>query len=218
MRSRASEVEAEVQALSQSERRRLRSLGVRIGTFSLFLPEQLAPESRGFAAAFAISAAPARANGLSGRIALGSIIEGVETLERLGELLRGSAGSGGTVTLTDACREVLGWSSEHAQAVMRGLGYVPVGKVSPDSPRAWRRRRSARVEAPDAPALSASPFAALANLQPPRRMAKRRPARRKARRGDGLTTRAGSMSGCGEQGSSRRGPWRPRSSIPAVFR
>ncbi len=177
------EVEADVQALSQGERRRLRSLGVRIGTFSLFLPEQLAPPSRGFAAAFAASAAPARALGLSGLVAIGPLTETVETLEHLGELLRQAAGPAGTVTLTDASREVLGWSSAHAQAVMRALGYAPVGKVTPDAPRAWRRRRSAWGASPDSPALSASPFAALASLQPPRRAAKRRGPRRKARQG-----------------------------------
>jgi ATP-dependent RNA helicase SUPV3L1/SUV3 len=175
------EVEAEVQALSQGERRRLRSLGVRIGTFSLFLPEQLLPETRGFAAAFALSAPPARALGLSGRIAIGPLDEPVEALERLGELLRQASGPGGTVTLTDASREVLGWSPHHAQAAMRALGYVPVGKAWPDAPRAWRRRRSASIAAPDAPALSASPFAALASLQPARRPARRSSPRRKAR-------------------------------------
>jgi ATP-dependent RNA helicase SUPV3L1/SUV3 len=176
-----SEVEAEVRALSQGERRRLRSLGVRIGTFSLFLPEQLSAETRDFAAAFATSAPPARALGLNGRVPLGPSTERVEILERLGELLRQSAGPGGTVTMTEAACEDLGWSAMHAQAAMRALGYAPVGKASPDAPRAWRRRRAARETSPDAPAVSASPFAALATLQPPRRPAKHRSARRKAR-------------------------------------
>jgi ATP-dependent RNA helicase SUPV3L1/SUV3 len=176
-----SEVEAEVQALSQGERRRLRSLGVRIGTFSLFLPDQLAPEPRAFASAFASSAAPTRALGLSGRVAIGSLSERVETLEQLGELLRQSAGPGGTVTLTDAARDVLGWSASQGQAAMRALGYIPTGKSTRDAPRAWRRRRSAQPTGPDSPAIAASPFAALAGLRPRPRTAKRRTPRRKAR-------------------------------------
>jgi ATP-dependent RNA helicase SUPV3L1/SUV3 len=176
-----SEVEAEVQALSQGERRRLRSLGVRIGTFSLFLPEQLAPEPLAFASAFAASAAAPRALGLSGRIAIGTLDESVEALERLGELLRQSAGPGGTVTLTDAARDVLGWSAGHGQAAMSALGYIPAGKITPDAPRAWRRRRSAKPGPSDALAPATSPFAALASLKPPRRAARRRTSRRKAR-------------------------------------
>jgi ATP-dependent RNA helicase SUPV3L1/SUV3 len=177
------EVEAEVQALSQGERRRLRGLGVRIGTFSLFLPEQLAPDARAFAMAFAASAAPARALGLAGRIAVGPLTERVETLEELGEHLRRSTEPNGIVTLTDASRQALGWSAEHGQAVMRGLGYIAIGKATPDPPRAWRRRRGVKPDAPNAPPLVASPFAALASLQTARRPAKRRPRRRKARSG-----------------------------------
>jgi len=179
------EVEADVQALSHGERRRLRSLGVRIGTFSLFMPQLLAPEPRAFAAAFALSAMPARALGLSGRIAIGAQTEGIETLEQLGELLRQAAGPGGTVTLTDAACEVLGWSAGHGQAVMRALGYIPAGKVTPDTPRAWRRRRGSKPAALDTPAPVASPFAALAGLRPPRRAARRRPPKHKARAAGG---------------------------------
>jgi ATP-dependent RNA helicase SUPV3L1/SUV3 len=179
------QVEADVKALSQGERRRLRALGVRIGTFSLFLPQLLGPEARAFAMAFASSAAPARALGLSGRIALGTVTESVETLEQLGERLRAAAGPGGTVTLTDASRDILGWSAGHGQVVMRALGYIQVGKATPDTPRAWRRRRGAKPPAPDAPAPTASPFAALANLRPVRRPAKRRRPRRKAQSAGG---------------------------------
>jgi len=175
------EVEADVQALSQGERRRLRSLGVRIGTFSLFLPQQLAPEPRTFAAAFARSAAPPRALGLNGLIAVGAAAESVETLEQLGERLRQSAGPGGTVALTDAACGALGWTPGHGATVMRALGYIPAGKAAPDAPRAWRRRRSAKPTAPDTPAPVASPFAALASLQPVTGAVRRRPRRRKVR-------------------------------------
>ncbi len=172
-------VEADVQALSQGERRRLRALGVRIGAFSLFLPHLQAPDARALTAAFALSAPPARALGLAGRIAVGASAETVEKLEQLGELLRQTAGPGGTVILTDAAREILGWSASHGHAVMRALGYTPTGEAIAGAPRAWRRRRAAT--AATAPSPIGSPFAALADLRPPLRAPRRRRPRRAAR-------------------------------------
>ncbi len=179
-------VEGEVHALSQGERRRLRALGVRIGAFSLFLPSQLTAEAKAFAAGFANQAAPARARGLRGRAAVGELEEDVEALERLDECLRQAASAGGTTMLTAAARESLGWSEAHAEAILRGLGYLPTGRATAGEPRAWRRRRAAaRPDSEAKPAVVASPFAVLAALRPaPPRRAKR-PARHKVRAAGG---------------------------------
>ena len=172
------DVESDVRALSQAERRRLRSLGVRIGAFSLFLPAQLAAGPRAFATAFAALATPARARGLSGRIAVGDLTEAVDRLEALDEHLRGAAGPGGIVRLTATARTSLGWTDAHAGQVLRGLGYLPAGKAGEDGARPWRRRRSARPAAV-APSPAASPFAALASLQPPAGRGRPKPRRRR---------------------------------------
>jgi ATP-dependent RNA helicase SUPV3L1/SUV3 len=157
-------VDADLKALSQNERRTLRSLGVRIGAFSLFLPGLLKPEA--VAHASALSDAPA-AQGLR---AVGGRLVHVEKLERLDELLRA-----GSMSLSDQAREELGWSAQEANAILRGLGMAPTRK---GEPVVWRRRTPKQAEAPAAPAHS--PFAALAALKapPPR---KRRPRRRKVR-------------------------------------
>ncbi|MFZ2104867.1 MAG: helicase-related protein, partial [Roseiarcus sp.] len=52
------EVETHVRALRAGERRALKSLGVRFGAFSLYLPALLTPEAQGVAAVFAELAAP----------------------------------------------------------------------------------------------------------------------------------------------------------------
>lgn len=174
-------VEAEVRSLSQGERRRLRSLGVRIGAFCLYLPAQLDPQSRPFAAAFATVARGERALGLAGRVAIGGLTESVEKLEQLGESLRQNTLPNGAVTLTHIAREALGWNENQASAIMRALGYLPTGKPAADLPRAWRRRRAASpaTETSDPPATS--PFAALAAMRaPPKatRGRRRRPRKR----------------------------------------
>ncbi|HZK98908.1 MAG TPA: helicase-related protein, partial [Caulobacteraceae bacterium] len=114
-------VESDVRHLSQGERRALRALGVRIGAFSLFLPAQLDPDSRAFAAAFARSAAAPRALGLRGLLAAGSEAVAVEALERLGERLRAGPRRDGGVVLSPEAVGALGWTALQAEAVMRGL-------------------------------------------------------------------------------------------------
>jgi ATP-dependent RNA helicase SUPV3L1/SUV3 len=158
-------VETDLRALSQHERRTLRSLGARIGAFSVYLPGLLTPEA--IAHATALSDAPA-ARGLR---PVGGHLVPVETLERLDELLRA-----GQMTLSDQAREELGWTSSQAASILRGLGFVPAKK---GEPVVWRRRSPRKTETPvEAPVHS--PFAALAALKPaPAR--KRRPRRRKAR-------------------------------------
>jgi ATP-dependent RNA helicase SUPV3L1/SUV3 len=185
-------LEAELKSLSQGERRALRSLGVRIGAFALFLPE-LAGRGRAFARPFALAAAPdwtpaervvvtvpsptpsPRALALRGLAPAGRHAAPVEQLERLDELLRGGAKQGGGVLFSDQAREELGWSEVDARGVMRGLGFSPVSRDAPD---VWRRRTEPRPERKSAKPPAASPFAVLAALQPQPKRRRRRPPRR----------------------------------------
>ena len=189
-------LEAELKSLSQAERRALRGLGVRIGAFALFLPE-LAGRGRGraFARPFALAAAtdwtpaegalvavpsPApspRALALRGLVPAGRHAAPVEQLERLDELLRAAAKQGGGVLFSDQAREELGWSPDDARAVLRALGFSPVSRDAPD---VWRRRAEPRAERKSAQPSIASPFAALAALQPPPKRRRRRAPRRTA--------------------------------------
>jgi ATP-dependent RNA helicase SUPV3L1/SUV3 len=187
-------LEAELKSLSQAERRALRGLGVRIGAFALFLPE-LAGRGRAFARPFALAAAtdwtpaegalvavpsPApspRALALRGLVPAGRHAAPVEQLERLDELLRAAAKQGGGVLFSDQAREELGWSPDDARAVLRALGFSPVSRDAPD---VWRRRAEPRAERKSAQPSIASPFAALAALQPPPKRRRRRAPRRTA--------------------------------------
>jgi ATP-dependent RNA helicase SUPV3L1/SUV3 len=193
------EVEADVRALSQAERRMLKSLGVRFGAFSLYLPALLTASARDFSAAFGaegarawrppinqISPLPApapsaKALAFRGLRALGALAVPVEQLERLDGLLRAAPRQGAGAVLSDQALGELTWTAQDAAAVLRALAFAPANKPRPGEPIAWRRRRAAAEPAPD-PAISpASPFAALAALkdrpQPGRR--DRRPRRRK---------------------------------------
>jgi ATP-dependent RNA helicase SUPV3L1/SUV3 len=190
------EVEADVRALSQAERRALKSLGVRFGAFSLYLPALLKAEARDFTAAFAgesiwrppigaISPLPSpapspRALASRGLRALGGLAVPVEALERLDSLLRAAPRQGPGALMTEEALRDLGWSAGEASAVLRALGFTPTQKPKTGEPVAWRRRRQpsdAKVPAPAAP----SPFSALAALQdqppPPRRRRPRRAAK-----------------------------------------
>jgi ATP-dependent RNA helicase SUPV3L1/SUV3 len=190
--------EGDLAQLSRAERRALRTLGVRFGEFSLFLPALVQPQTHAFALAFARQAAPdwpagdgplirlpvppppGRALGLRGLMVVAGLAVPVQDLERLGERLRAAAGGGG-VRLTEAARTELGWSGAEAARILRGLGYAPVRRPAPDEAVVWRRRRP-KSEAPFAPPVnSASPFAALAAIKPQPhapRAARRRPRRR----------------------------------------
>jgi len=181
-------LEADIKALSQAERRALKSLGVRFGGFSVFLPGVLTPDAMALAQALAPPLAlavgkpspmphPAPspvALAARGLREAGALAAPVEQLERLDAALRASFEPGrGTVTLTPEAREALGWSEAEAKAILRGLDFTPVGD-------AWRRRKA---KAPETrPPLVHSPFAALSALAVPaeRRKAKRR---RRAKRG-----------------------------------
>ena len=185
------EVDGELKAMSQAERRALKALGVRIGAFSLFLPAILTAEARACARALTpggwrgdpdrLAPLPtplpsARALAANGLRLVGNHLAPVLALERLDELLRLEQRPGGVV-LTDTAREGLGWSAAEAAAVLRALDYTPAIRPKSGDPIVWKRRGAARLETKIA-ARPDSPFAALAKLTepPPRR---KRPKRRK---------------------------------------
>jgi ATP-dependent RNA helicase SUPV3L1/SUV3 len=188
-------VRAEARQLSQVERRALRSLGVRLGAFSLFLPALLKPDARSLAQAFAarelgdwrpgegVTRLPQplpspRALAASGQRAVRHLAVPVEQLERLDALLRDGPKQGGGTVLSDQALHELGWSPDDAREVLRGLGFAPVRKPKDGEPLAWRRRAE-RAEPPRPAPPPHSPFAALAALQAPPAPARRRPRRRK---------------------------------------
>jgi ATP-dependent RNA helicase SUPV3L1/SUV3 len=163
-------VAAEVMALSQNERRALKSLGVRFGAYTLFLPMLLTPEALAFTAPFA--AVGAKGWSLSGRglRLAGGRAYPVLALERLDEVLRA-----GNFTLSDDALEPLGWPRKEAEVILRSLGWFTIRKPKEGQPAVWRRR-SHKVVSP-APVVSnpSSPFAALAQITvPPARKQRRR--------------------------------------------
>ncbi len=197
------EVAGDVAALSQSERRVLRSLGVRFGAFALFLPSLQTPEAATLLYAFAAVEAPrwrphggrpsplgklppsARALGWRGLVACAGLAVPVATLERLDSLIRAAPRQAGGVVLADAQLETLGWSVVDARRVLKSLGYACTQRGVDGEPAVWRRRTPrAAVNAPVAGSAAAprvSPFAALSALKYPA-AASRRPRRRKPRR------------------------------------
>jgi ATP-dependent RNA helicase SUPV3L1/SUV3 len=193
------EARTEVKALSPAERRALRSLGVRIGAFSLHMPALLRPQARLLAQAFAAygtagwrpdperpsplpAEAPPRVLAAHGLLAVAGLAVPAAQLERLDELLRAAPKADGGAVLSDQAREELGWTEAEAGRILRGLGFVPAGRPEPGAPAAWRRRGRREAVKP-AKAAAHSPFAALAALkaEPARRPRRRRKA--KARSG-----------------------------------
>ncbi len=191
------EAAADLKSLSQAERRALRALGVRIGAFCLWLPEQLSEEARGFARAFALQVAPgwrigagaiqalpspappARALGLAGMMAAGDLALRVENLEQLEAALRGAPRRRGGLVLTETARMALGWSEAEARRILRGLSFQPVGRAGAGEATAWRRRGE-RAPVAATRVAAHSPFAALAALEQP---GARRPEGSRRRRG-----------------------------------
>ena len=221
------EVREEVKALSQVERRALKSLGVRIGAFSLFMPGLLRPEAQAFAQAFAgeggwrppagVSHAPEPAAppwrlAAFGLRPVGRLIVPVAGLERLDELLRAAPRQAGAALLSDQAREALGWSAGETDQILRALGYAPAAKPKAGEPVAWRRRSDkAGKGEPAARAPSASPFAALAALKtkPPRPARPRRAPKAKSPAVDPQTSNA-----AGTQAAEPRRRRRPRRRRP----
>ncbi|MDP3854840.1 helicase-related protein [Phenylobacterium sp.] len=186
-------VRAEAKGLSQVERRALKSLGVKLGAFSLHLPALLQPRSLAFAQALARSdwrpatdkvsalpdpAPPSAMLAAFGLRAVGRHAVPVEMLERLDALLRAAPRQGQGALLSDQAREELGWTEAEAASILRALNFAPTAKVQPGEPVAWRRRTDKPAATTAAPV--ASPFAALAALKD-RPVPARRPRRRKAK-------------------------------------
>jgi ATP-dependent RNA helicase SUPV3L1/SUV3 len=181
-------VEAEARALSQTERRALKGLGVCFGAFSLFTPALLTPPARAFASAFTSLGAPdwrpnlerptllpdpppnAAALAAQGLRAVAGLTVPVEALEALDAALRAAPQQAGGAALSAEAITVLGWTPEETARILRGLDFAPVRKPVAGEPTLWRRRRP-RAEAKAPPVAKVTPFAALAALtsapQPP---------------------------------------------------
>jgi len=169
------EVDRDAAALSQAERRTLKSFGVRLGAHSVWLPDVLKPRAMGLAQAFLgerptwageglfeLRGQPdARTLSAYGLRACGKWAAPVEALERMAELR--AAGEG---RLTAEALESLGWTEAQAKQVLQGV-------------------RVARAKAADKPGgkpkpVPEGPFAALAALgAEPAPPARRKRVRRK---------------------------------------
>lgn len=175
------DVERDLAALSQAERRTLKTFAVRVGHHSVWLPGVLKPRARALAQAFVAGERIAlRETGLSllpepppgagalsahGLRAVGRFVIPVDTLERLAEHKRAA----GKADLSDAALTDLGWTAAELKTILSAL-------------------RVPRVQQPDRPdkaprPVKDSPFAALAALtaspEPARR---KRPRRKPAKR------------------------------------
>ncbi|HYF23165.1 MAG TPA: helicase-related protein [Caulobacteraceae bacterium] len=175
------DVESDLKALSQAERRALRSLGVRIGAHSVWLPALLKPHARALACAFAEAAAPGwrpphdRPSALPAEVspsalsarglrACAGLAVPVEALERMDALMRAGPKQPGGAVLSDQAREELGWSEEEARRILKGLGYASGKRRDQGEPTVWKARKPAPPR--PAPPPKNSPFAALAALTP----------------------------------------------------
>jgi ATP-dependent RNA helicase SUPV3L1/SUV3 len=198
-------VAQDVAALSQSERRALKTLGIKFGHFSLYLPALATPAARRVLSAFAAVEgqvwtgprdAPSRlgevppspaALAAHGLRACGPWAAPVEGLEQLDAVLRELPSTAGGSTLPADAAVKLGWTDEALRGVLRALGYIPGGKGPEAGQTVWRRK--VLKPAPAKPGPTHSPFAALAALrpaapepraQPPSRAKRRRPRRKAA--------------------------------------
>jgi ATP-dependent RNA helicase SUPV3L1/SUV3 len=172
-------VERDLAALSQVERRTLRTFAVRMGSHSVWLPGLLKARARALMQAFvagepfrpgatALTALPAtppspRLLSAFGLRAIGKVAAGVEMLESLAE--RQAAGKG---VLTEADLAALGVSLDEARALSAAL-------------KASRSQKPDRDERPKV--VKDSPFAALSALTArpaPTRAKRKRPRRTRA--------------------------------------
>jgi ATP-dependent RNA helicase SUPV3L1/SUV3 len=174
------EVREEAAALSPAERRSLRTLGVRLGAFSVFLPELPSPEALDLVRAVL---APGRPPPRPGRLArgqdaapkpvlaaaglrrAGDLLLESSRLEALDAALRAAPSTPRGVEVAPALAQVLDGPVEQLFAVLRALGFAPLEKPRTDAPVLWRRRK-APAPRPQAPISDASPFSALAALRP----------------------------------------------------
>jgi ATP-dependent RNA helicase SUPV3L1/SUV3 len=194
-----------VGALSRSERRVLKSLGVRFGTFSLYLPGLMTAEALAIGAVFAElakprwrpsgkalsvlphPAPPPEALSLRGLTAVAGLAVPVLTLEKFDALSRENAsGRPDLVELTPALLALVGWTAGQAEAVLRALGFVRLKKANPAETSVWRRRSfaprpTATAAASDRPPGAQTPVEprlAPPPSAPPRKARRRRPRRR----------------------------------------
>jgi ATP-dependent RNA helicase SUPV3L1/SUV3 len=172
------DVERDLAALSQHERRTVKTFAIRIGAHSVWLPGALKPRARALAQAFVVEpfrpsgegliplpvpAPSPRALAAFGRRAVGSWSAPVETLERFADLSRVA----GKAPLPDEALTELGWTVEQAKQVQAAL-------------RLPRADKPARPGQPTVPPKD-SPFAVLAQrTQPPAPPRRKRRPRRKA--------------------------------------
>ncbi len=172
------DVERDLAALSQVERRTIKAFAIRVGTHSVWLPGVLKPRGRLVAQAFAsgepfqaagegltllpIPAPSVRALSAFGRRAVGRWTAPVELLEKLAEL-KTAAGKG---EIPVKALDSIGLKKDEAAALLGGL-------------------RTIRAQQPDRPGVRPvvvnpdSPFAKLAELTAPAPPARRRRPRRK---------------------------------------
>jgi ATP-dependent RNA helicase SUPV3L1/SUV3 len=190
--------ETQLRALSRSERRTLKALGVRFGAFSLYLPALLTPDARMVGAVFAELARPGwrpaadaltalphpapppEALSLRGLRAVAGMAAPVLALERLDALARATPERAGAVELTPELLADLGWEPGQAAPILRALGFAPARKTEAAESNLWRRRPNSAKAPPGGPA--ASPFAALAPLVKPPTSPARRAGRNRRRR------------------------------------
>ena len=171
------EVERDLAALSQVERRTLKTFAIRVGVHSVWLPGLQKPRARHFAQAFVaaplIPATPdpisapaeppsARLLAAHGLRQAGRWLISVDALEKMAALRGASHGRLSEEALTD-----LGWRADQAKQIVAAL-------------KTERARRPDRPGAAPRP-VKDSPFAALAVLTAPPARAKRRRSRRKAK-------------------------------------
>ncbi|MGA0543702.1 helicase-related protein [Brevundimonas sp. VNH65] len=172
------EVERDLAALSQVERRTLKSFAVRVGAHSVWLPGVLKARARNLALAFTadeefrgriegLGVAPlpppsARALSAHGLRIAGRFTVPVDALERAADLRKAGAGS-----LSDADLAALGWTAAEARAILAGVRATRAQQPDPEGRK------------PAAPAHS--PFAALAVLTAPKAEAPRPRRRRRTR-------------------------------------
>ncbi len=208
----------EVDALSASERRALRALGVRIGRFSVFLPAMLKPgaaqllsrlravstggeawlPSPGLTSTPLHEGLQPEALAAAGYRAAGPRAVRLDALEALGAEIEKErkANPGAGFPLTPGMTSRLGCSLDDLRGVMRALGYTPARKAvegEDAAPELWRRRGAKKK--PPAPrqerpaARPDSPFAALAELKTATpRRRKRKRTGSRRAKGDGVNS------------------------------
>jgi ATP-dependent RNA helicase SUPV3L1/SUV3 len=189
-----------IRALSRSERRVLKSFGVRFGAFSLYLPGLLTAEALEIGAVFAelarphwrpgggaVSvlphpAPPLEALSLRGLAAVAGLAIPVLTLEKFDALARAAPSARpDLVELTPALLAGIGWTAGQTDSILRALGFVRVKKTDPGETNVWRRLAFApRLPAPARSSVAAAPGDP--RLSPPTPAPARKGRRRRPRR------------------------------------